>query len=220
MVDIFDEIDEELRAEKAQKLLLRYSGVIGGVAFAIVAAASGWQGWNWWEKRQDAAAATAFISAITPIDASPNLDPGARAALGTSLDSLTASAPQGYRTLARLRSAALKADAGDLQGAAALWDQVAGDAAVDPLIRDLATLIWAQRLIDQGDPARLEARLRPLIEPGNAWRPLAQEQLALLDLRQGKAEAARIALRKLSEDVTAPDGVRNRAIAVLSRLGA
>ena len=38
---------------------------------------------------------------------------------------LAAKAPEGYATLARLREAALKADAGDLAGAAALWDQVA-----------------------------------------------------------------------------------------------
>ncbi len=220
MVDIFDEIDEELRAEKAQKLLLRYSGLIGGIAFAIVAVAGAWQGWNWWQARQDAAAATSFIAAITPIDATPTLEPATRVSLGAALDALTVTAPDGYRTLARLRSATLKADAGDLQGAAALWDQVAGDGAVDPLIRDLATLVWAQHLMDQADPARLESRLRPLTEPGNAWRALAQEQLALLDLRQGRADAAKAAFRRLSEDVTAPSGVRNRAIALLTRLDA
>ena len=219
MVDIFDEIDEELRAEKAQKLLLRYSGLIGGIAFAIVAAAGGWQGWQWWQARQDVAAATAFVAAVTPIDTTPALDSAVRTSLVESLEALSASAPEGYRTLARLRVAALKADAGDLNGAAVLWDQVAGDAGVDPLIRDLATLVWAQRLIDQGDPARLEARLRPLTEPGNAWRGLAREQLALLDLRQGRTEAAKTALRALSEDITAPTGARNRATALASRLG-
>ena len=97
----------------------------------------------------------------------------------------------GYATLARLREAALKADAGDLQGAAALWDQVASDSSADPLLRDLASLLWAQHLIDSGDPALLEARLKALAAPDNSWRSLAEEQLALLDLRRGKATRRR-----------------------------
>jgi hypothetical protein len=161
-----------------------------------------------------------LLAGATAADSTATPDPSARGNLVQAFDSLAASAPEGYRTLARLRAAALKADSGDMAGAAALWDQIAGDGAVDPLLRDLATLMWAQRQIDRGDPARLEARLKPLTEPGNAWRALAQEQLALLDMRQGHAEAARVAFRKLSQDVTAPTGVRSRATALLSRLGA
>jgi len=220
LVDIFDEVDEELRAEKAQKLLKRYAGVIAAAALAVIGAAGGWQGWQWYQAKQDAAAATAFVSAASTADASDTLDPAARVALGSAFDALAADAPDGYRILARLRSAALKADAGDVNGAAALWDQVAGDASADPLLRDLATLMWAQRQIDQGDPARLEARLKPLTEPGNAWRALAREQLALLEMRQGHTDAAKDAFRKLSQDVTAPAGVRSRATALLSRIGA
>ena len=50
-------------------------------------------------------------------------------------------------------------------------------------------------------------------------RSLAQEQLALLDLRQGNTEAAKAQLKKLSEDTTAPSGVRGRAGALLDRVG-
>jgi hypothetical protein len=134
-------------------------------------------------------------------------------------DALTSTAPEGYRTLARLQSAALKARAGDLSGAAQLWDSVAGDSSADPLLRDLASLLWAQHQIDTGDPALLEARLRPLAAPDNAWKSLAQEQLAVLDLRQGKTDAAKDTLRKLAQDVTAPDGVRGRAAGMLAHLG-
>ena len=42
MVDIFDEVDEELRAERAQQLLKKYGGVIVAAAVAIVGAAAGW----------------------------------------------------------------------------------------------------------------------------------------------------------------------------------
>jgi hypothetical protein len=218
VVDIFDEVSEELRAERAQRLLMRYGGLIFAACVAVIAAGGAWQGWHWWQARQDMAAARDYVALMTSSEA-PNLSKPARDAAISAFDVLASSSPNGYRTLARLRSAALKADGGDLQGALAVWDHVAGDSAADPLLRDLASLIWAQRQIDQGDPAVLAARLKPIAAADNPWHSLAQEQLALLDLRQAHDEAAKASLRKLSEDVTAPSGVRGRASALLSRLG-
>jgi hypothetical protein len=216
VVDIFDEVDEELRAERAQKALMRYAGVIVAVAIAIVGGAAGWQGWRWWQARQDSAAATAYVSAMSAADSA---NAAGRPATIAVLDSVAAQAPEGYRTLARLRAAALKATSGDLPGASTLWDQVAADSSADPLLRELASLLWAQHQVDNGDPALVSARLQALAVPGGAWRALAQEQLALLDLRQGKTDAATAAFRKLSEDVTAPAGVRGRASSLISKLG-
>ena len=65
MVDIFDEVDEELRAERAQALLKRYGGVIVAAVLLIVAAAAGWQGWRWYQARQDQAAAAEYLTAMT-----------------------------------------------------------------------------------------------------------------------------------------------------------
>ena len=118
-----------------------------------------------------------------------------------------------------LTTAALKADAGDLTGATALWDQVAADNAADPLLRDLASLLWAEHQIDHGDPALLESRLKVLTAPDNVWHALAEEQLALLDLRVGKTDQAKTTLRRLAQDTTAPSGVRGRAGGLLNRLG-
>ena len=115
--------------------------------------------------------------------------------------------------------AALKADAGDTAGALALYSQVAGDGAADPLLRDLASYYWAMRQIETGDPATLEARLAPLAGADHPLRALAAEAQALVALRQDKADAAREILRKLGQDVTAPDGVRARANGLLAQLG-
>ncbi|HEX3399194.1 MAG TPA: tetratricopeptide repeat protein [Acetobacteraceae bacterium] len=220
MVDIFDEVDEELRAERAQQLFKRYGGVIFGAALLIVVAAAAWQGWRWYQARQDQAAAVQYLTAMTLADATAAGTSAAnRAAAIAAFDKLTATAPEGYRTLARLRDAALKADAGDLTGATALWDQVAADNAADPLLRDLASLLWAEHQIDHGDPALLESRLKALTAPDNVWHALAEEQLALLDLRVGKTDQAKTTLRRLAQDTTAPSGVRGRAGGLLNRLG-
>ena len=219
MVDIFDEVDEELRADRAQQLLKRYGGLIVVAALVIVLAAAGWQGWRWYEARQDQAAALEYLFAmnLTETTAAGNSDAKRNAGVA-ALASLAARAPQGYATLALLREAALKADAGDLRGAAVLWDRVSADTSVDPLLRDLASLLWAQHELDTGDPSMVEARLKALAGPDNPWRALADEQIALLDLREGRLEQAKAALRRLTQDATTPAGVRGRASALLGRI--
>lgn len=218
MVDIFDEVDEDLRAERAARLLKKFGWLIIVLAVAVVAAAIGWQLWSRWQSQRDASVAARYVAAVNAIEQAP-ANAAARTAQIAPLDQLAASAPEGYHTLARLQAAGLKADAGDLPGAVALWNAVAADAAADPLLRDLANLMAAQRQLDQGDPAQLESRLQPLAQPGNPWAALAKEQLALLDLRQSRIEDAKTKLHALSNDIGAPSGVRARAAALLAGLG-
>lgn len=218
MVDIFDEVDEELREERAAAFLKQYAGVLIGACVLVVAATSGWKAWTWYQERRDNTAATAYLAAAARTETAGVAGPNRPEAIA-AFEAAAASAPDGYRLLARLRIAALRADSGDLAGASVLWDQIAGDSSADPLLRDLASLIWCLYHADGGDPAVLEGRLQPLAASGAAWRSLALEQLALLDLRRGQTDAARGRLKKLTEDVTAPDGVRGRASALLDRIG-
>jgi hypothetical protein len=220
LVDIFDEVNEELRAERARRLLRRYAGVIIAFALLIVGAVAGWQGWGWYRARQDQAAAAEYLAAMNLADAPAGANDATRnSAAIAAFGKIAGDAPEGYRTLARLREAALKAGSGDLPGALAVWDQVAADTSADPLLRDLASLMWAEHQIDTGDPSLLQARLKALAAPTNAWHALAEEQLALLDMRLGRTEEAKAALRRLAQDTTAPNGVRGRASGLLNRLG-
>lgn len=219
MVDIFDEVDEDLRAERAARLLKKFAWLIVAAAVAVAAAAAGWQLWGRWQTQQDASVAARYVAAVNAIEQAP-ANAAARAAQIPQFNQLASSStPEGYRTLARLQAAGLKADAGDLPGALALWNEVAADAAADPLLRGLANLMAAQRQLDGADPAQLEARLQPLAQPGNPWAALAREQLALLDLRQSRTEDAKAKLHALSIDINAPPGVRARAAALLAGLG-
>jgi hypothetical protein len=115
--------------------------------------------------------------------------------------------------------AALQAGAGQAEAASASWNELAGDSAADPLLRDLANLLWAQQGVDKGDAALVEARLKPLTAADNPWHQIAQEYMALLDVRTGKIDEAKAILRPLSADMTAPEGLRGRAGGLLDRLG-
>ena len=228
MVDIFDEVDEELRADKVQAVLKRYGGLILAAAFAVVLGVAGWQGWQWWQLRQDQAAAGSFIAAMriadtmSPIpgvaapDSVANVEKRNQAIAGFA--AVGVNAPAGYRALARLREAGLKADAGDLPGAVSIWNQVADDNSADPLLRDLANLLAVMRQVDTGDAAQLAVRLKPMAVATNPWHAMAEEQLALLDIRQGNMAAAKETLARLARDNAAPIGVRNRSGALLARL--
>ena len=56
-------------------------------------------------------------------------------------------------------------------------------------------------------------------QAAEVMRSLAAETQALLAIRQSKPDAARNILKRLSQDVTAPDGVRGRANGLLAQLG-
>jgi hypothetical protein len=115
--------------------------------------------------------------------------------------------------------AALLADSGKQSEALNLYNALATDGSADPLLRDLASLLWVEHQIDTGDPQLLEARLKPLALLDSPWRPLAERQLALLDLRQNKPDAARDVLKRLAVDGAAPSGVRDSAQLLLQQLG-
>jgi hypothetical protein len=82
VVDIFDEVDEELRAERAQQLLKRYSGLIIAAVLLIVAAVGGWQAWNWWQAKQDVAAGQRYLATMalmqSPASATSTRSPNPR----------------------------------------------------------------------------------------------------------------------------------------------
>ena len=63
MPDIFDEVQEDLRAERAKRLFNRYAGLLAGAALLVVGAVAGSQGWRWWQERGAMAAAEGYLAA-------------------------------------------------------------------------------------------------------------------------------------------------------------
>ena len=220
--DIFDEVEEDLRADRARALLARYGILIVAAALLVIAGVGGWEAWRWHQGQVNEKAADAYIAAMRQADSLPGggrTQPDKRDAAERAFAGVAATAPEGYRTLARLRDAALKADGGNLTGAEDVWDQVSADGSADPLLRDLATLLWVQHQPETAEPTGLRARLQPLTAPENPWHGLALEQSALIDMRTGATDQARDTLRQLAADATAPEGVRGRAGGLLARLG-
>jgi hypothetical protein len=219
VVDIFDEVAEDLRGERAALLLRRYGGVLIGAAVLVLVAVGAQQAWTSYQAKQDNAAATAYLAIGSQIDAAgDNITNTQRTQDAQALTSFAASAPVGYRTLAQLRAAGLLADAGQNQAAEALWNDVAGDGDADPLLRDLANLLWAQHALGTAPDADVAGRLLPLANQQNPLHGLAQETQALLYLHEGKLDLAKSLFSQIAADPGAPDGVRNRADGLLAKL--
>lgn len=219
MVDIFQEVEEELRAERLQKLAVRYGGAVLAIAIAIVAGAGAWQGWRWWQARQDVQASVEYLTAMQAAQRqSMSNDSPSQGAI-ISFEKLVASAPEGYRMLARLNLAALQANAHNSQRALQEWDRAASDSGASLELRQLAILLWAAHQIDTGDPGVIRAKLEPLTGAQSPWAPLAREQLALLSLREGKPEQAATELKALAGNPLVPEGLAGRAGSLAQKLG-
>ena len=215
--DIFDEVNEDLRAERARRLLQRYGVLLVILVVLIVAGVAGWQVWQSRQRVAREVVASKFLTALQQ-QAGPADSPDRAKAQATFAD-IAKDGPSGYRSLARLREAAAKASAGDLPGALALWDQISADEQADRSLRRVADLLWVQHQVDSGEPALVEGRIQPLAAPGEPWRPLALEARAWLKLRTGDTAGAEATLREIIAIPSAPPGVRARANGLLTRLG-
>jgi len=216
VVDIFDEVSEDLRAERARALLARYGGLLVGACVLVLILVAGWQ-WNQARADKENQRVSTLFVAATNLASAAN-DDASRAAALAAFQQVEQHGHKNYTVLAKLNEAALKYEGGDLNGALVLWDQVAGDGNAPIAIRDLSALFWVQHQIDSGDPAQLTGRLSPLLAPSNMWHGLASEQMALLLLRQGKTDQARDRLLQLEADTTVPQNARSRAAALLASL--
>jgi hypothetical protein len=174
MSDIFQEVDEEVRRDKAAEFWKKYQNMILAAAVVIVLAAAGFRYWQYERERESQAAGDQFQQALAAFEAG-KLDEAK-----AGLDRIAAEAPGGYRALAQMTAAGVRADP---QGAAAAFDAVAGDSAIPPLFRDAARLRAALIRADiAGEEQRSEAALTSLAGGDGPFRRLARLDLAALAL--------------------------------------
>jgi hypothetical protein len=219
LVDIFDEIAEDLRGERAMRMLRRYGALLLAVLVLVLIAVAAQQFYVAHQARRDDEAANQYLAIGQTIDSEgETITDAQRITDAKQLTDFADDAPAGYASLARLRAAGLYADAGQLATAEALWNQLGTDDDVDPPLRGLANLLWAQHALGSAPDAEVASRLAPLTADANPFHGLARETQALLYLHEGKTDQAKGLFSQIAADPGAPEGVRNRADGLLAKL--
>jgi hypothetical protein len=218
VVDIFDEVDEDLRAERVARFARRYAVVFVALAVLVVIGVAGWQVWSWHRGQQDAKAASTFLTIMQ--QAGQRGSAADRQHLAEQFGAIAKTAPGGYTTLAKLNEASLLADSGHLRDAEPIWDGLINDDQVNPVLRQVATLGWASHEIDTAEPSLIQARLEGLAAEDSPWRPIALQYLALLNIRTGHTDQAIKTFQQVADDISTPMDMRNMANAMAQSLGA
>lgn len=226
--DFISEARAEYRAQQTRALLRRSAPWAAGVAVVVLGAVGVWQ-WRAYENRQERLAASAqyfeAVQAIEDASAAGNAHglTDAQRAAEKSLAHLVSSAPADIRDFAAIRLATLRLADHDRPGAMAAWKSVVDDAKASPDLKSLAHYLSLNASMADGDPAALRRGFEQLASSAGPWRALAQEGLVALDLRPGTSaaqqEEAHHLLLRISEAPDAPDGVRQRAGALLQTFG-
>ncbi len=212
MSDVFNEVDEELRRDKASELFERYRPLMIALTLAIVLGVSGYKGWEWYSLQQKAKAAESYNAAAELYKA------GDLAGADKAFADFAIIAPKGYAALALMQQASVKTQEGKIIEAASLYTRAA-EQFDDPFYRDIAVLRAILVVVDDLTLADLDAKLASLTGPGQAFRFTARELLAVKAFEEGNTARAREDYTYISLALDAPAGARTRAGQALALLG-
>ena len=203
-----DEVNEELKRDRLFATMRKYAPI----AILAVVLLVGGAAWNEWRKAQAETEARAFGDAI--IAALDNEDPQARRS------GLSAIAVDGDRSgILNLLLAATELTADQRPAALEALAAVESNSELPSSYRQIAAL---KRVIIGGADIPVverEQTLMDLAEPGQAFRPLALEQLALLALETGDRDTALERAQALLEEADVTSTLRRRVAQLIVVLG-
>lgn len=203
------EVDEELRREQLKSLWDRFGLFLIAAAILVVLITAGWRGWVWWQERQAAEWGDRYVAAVEAAES------GERERAEELLTAIIQEGAGGYPVLARLRLAAVQAEAGQTDAAIELYDNVAADQSVEAVIRDLARLRGALLALNQDDLEGAAERVEGLAVSGSPWRHAAREVLGTVAFERGQMEEARERFLAVQQDAEAPREARTRATVMI-----
>jgi hypothetical protein len=201
--DIFREVEEDVRRERFEKLWKAYGIYAIAALVLLFAGIGGWQVWQRHELQERQKFSDSFLAAQRISNP--------QTAASTFAD-LARTAPKGYGAVARLSQAGAMFASGQRGGAIDLYKQIAKDDSGP--IGSVARLRAAWALAESASRTELAELLKPLDQPGNAWRPSAREVLAYADYRAMDTKSALTKYNELALAPESPNGLRARARAM------
>ncbi len=189
MADIFSEVDEGLRQDRAADLWKKYGPIVIGAAVLLVAAVGVWEYLKWDRAQKIEAVAQQYSNAMDSLE-----DEELTAARDTF--SQIAEGDGGFAVIAGHMAASIAQSQGDQQSALEQFDAVS--AKTDNVYAQLAILKSAYVQSETATRAELETLLAPLLTGSGPTDGLARELLAAKALADGDIERARREYQTLS----------------------
>jgi hypothetical protein len=178
VVDVFDEVEEQLRSERYRTLAVKSLPWVGAAAAAVVISVGGYWGWNSYQTNQANKASESYQAALETAQKQ-----GPAQAFG-QFKSVADGGAKGYKALALLQMGDIRMEENKTKEAVAYFDEAA-KAAPSPVLGDLARLKSAFALMDTASYKDIESRLTPLMGEKSPYRVYAKEALAFAKLQAG-----------------------------------
>jgi len=209
VVDVFDEVEEQLRSDRYKTLALKALPWIGAATVAVVIGVGAYWGWTSYQAREADKASEAYQAALETMGREG-------VAKGfPAMQTVAKGGANGYRALALMHMGGIRLDEGKTAEAVAYFDEAA-KLSGDPVLGDLARLKSAFALMDTAPFKEIEARLTPLAGEKSPYRVKAKEALAFAKLQAGDAKGAREDFSVLANLLdNSSDDVRQRAQAAM-----
>jgi len=204
VVDVFDEVEEQLRADRYKQMALKALPWIAGALGAALIAALGIWGYDAYTTKATAKASDEYAQALDAFQA------GRTDEADRLFGEVANSSSKAYKALALQQQGGIKLAAGKTAEAVKLFDASAA-AAPDFVIGDAARLKSAFALLDTAPYKDMEARLEPLMKDGRPYKAQAREARAFAKILAGDYNGAKDDFVVISLMPDAQDGARARA---------
>ncbi len=208
MVDVFHEVDEQIREERSRALIRRIVPVfIAALVVAVVAVLGVW-GYQKYSLGASGKASDAYARGLDLMQQGDQN--GAFAQFEQA-----AQGPAAYRSLSLMQEGGIRLMQTKTAEAVSLFDQAA-KAAPDQMIGDAASLKAAYALLDTASLTDMTGRLTPLTAADRPYHVQAREALALAKIGAGQLSQAKSDLGVIQLMSDTPDSERQRAGALIA----
>lgn len=212
MVDVFGEVDEQIRSDRLRTFLQRAWPIFAGALGLCLLVVVGVWGFDQYRAVQSAKMSQTYSDAV---------DTQAKGDQAKAFDEfgVVAKGAGPYVALALMQQGGIRLDQNKPADAAALFDKAAASTKV-AMIADAASLKAAYALLDTAPVAQMVDRLTPLTKPERPYHAQAREALAMARLSAGQIKDAKADLVALSLLSDTPDSLRQRTQAIIALIDA
>jgi hypothetical protein len=210
--NLMQEVEGDIRQEKIEKLWKEYGKTIIGAFVVIVGLSAAYNLWQHHQAKQTDIISQQFSSAQSLMFSQNYSDALA------AMESIASSSHRNYAVLAKFNVASIvKQYSGhkDLQKAEKIYKEIMTDKAVNPIMRDLATVLYVNLKLDiSTDNDHLKeclSILEPVVSKESAHKFLAMESKGLIQFRLKDYKAATDVFLNIVQSEKSPKDVKLRA---------